>query len=209
MQAAPLFAAQAARDAAPLAVTTPTSTNRRPPSVDDTNAPGASSLPSGAAQGSSEGLAPCFSAHGADPTRGARAAALRALRRRRPPTTTTTWTAPSRRARRSSSTRARRCGRARARGARRSPSPSRRAGSAWSGSCSRGARRFLVADDAGNSPLHLAVAAPDCLEALLRADGDRSGRPRDANTKTAVAIYERAARARARAAADVRRRPAR
>ena len=55
MQAAPLFAAQAARDAAPLAVTTPTSTNRRPPSVDDTNAQGASSLHLLAAQGSSEG----------------------------------------------------------------------------------------------------------------------------------------------------------
>ena len=66
MQAAPLFAAQAARDAAPLAVTTPTSTNRRPPSVDDTNAQGASSLHLLAAQGSSEGLAVLL-AHGADP----------------------------------------------------------------------------------------------------------------------------------------------
>ena len=72
MQAAPLFAAQAARDAAPLAVTTPTSTNRRPPSVDDTNAQGASSLHLLAAQGSSEGLAVLL-AHGADPNlRGAR-----------------------------------------------------------------------------------------------------------------------------------------
>ena len=70
MQAAPLFAAQAAREAAPQVVTTPTSSQRRPPSVDDTNAQGASSLHLLAAQGSSEGLAVLL-AHGADPNNGA------------------------------------------------------------------------------------------------------------------------------------------
>ena len=192
MQAAPLFAAQAARDAAPLAVTTPTSTNRRPPSVDDTNAQGASSLHLLAAQGSSEGLAVLL-AHGADPN-------LRGARGRTPFPYVADGTNDDDDLDGAYATCASQLLDAGATvDARDAAGRTPLAVAVQAGRLSlvrvllaRGAS--LVADDAGNSPLHLAVAAPDCLEALLRADGDRSGRPRDANTKTAVAIYERVRR---------------